>query len=636
MKRFLYITGLLWSTWMASACKPPPSEPTECVPIEDRSVALDVLVRWKDGRACVGTQWCFENPLPHQLDHRSVSGTDPQNVWAVGDLGVTMHFDGTRWASEEMPVGNALNAIWAHSAQEVWAAGAGGVLLHRTGTGWERVASPTDASLSGLWGFDSKDIWAVGERGTLLHWNGCRWVLLASPADEDLLGVWGSAPNDVWIIGKKGRAFHYDGTQWAESVIAGRYLLKSISGSGPNDVWILGESAEPVSEVGRLSALYRWDGSAWSQVISLPYPSYMGLAYSVRVEQPGVVWVSTSEYLVRGDGTTFSFVGRGTSPADLWFADDGTGWGVGVNGSIQRWDGSNFSQQLPVGLAVELDDIWAGEGAAWAVDTQGKLLNRQQDGTWSLVDAGAQGPLIGVWGSSPSDVWVVGDGTQLLHWNGLSWLASQTGINGQLSTLHGSARDNVWAGGRETLPDRSSVPLLLRFDGAKWSRVSIPDGASSILKVAVASSDSTWVVDAQGRLLRWDGTQFIQQTPPLAPGGYVSEVWAASADEIWLEGLQLLENGSIDKNYLIRWESGTWTPFAIERIGVYPILSRDLVRASPTDVWAVVGEKEVLLHFDGTRWSKTPVGVVLNAISGSDPGLLLAVGAGGVILRYSP
>lgn len=66
-------------------------------------------------------------------------GTGPRDVWAVGDYGVTLHWDGTDWLylypgspnASRMPTSHHLRGIWGTPDGQVRVVGEGGVILVR-------------------------------------------------------------------------------------------------------------------------------------------------------------------------------------------------------------------------------------------------------------------------------------------------------------------------------------------------------------------------------------------------------------------------------------------------------------------------------------------------------------------------
>jgi len=46
---------------------------------------------------CSPDGWCWLNPLPQGNSLQSVWGTGPKDVFAVGDHGTVLHYDGQSW-----------------------------------------------------------------------------------------------------------------------------------------------------------------------------------------------------------------------------------------------------------------------------------------------------------------------------------------------------------------------------------------------------------------------------------------------------------------------------------------------------------------------------------------------------------
>ena len=99
------------------------------------------------------------------------SATD---AWLVGGAtgrdghGTVLHWDGAALKSVPNPGVATLRAI-AGVANDLWAAGDEGVLLHYDGKGWITEASGVTERLYALWDASPKDTWAVGYRGMILR-----------------------------------------------------------------------------------------------------------------------------------------------------------------------------------------------------------------------------------------------------------------------------------------------------------------------------------------------------------------------------------------------------------------------------------------------------------------------------------
>ena len=125
-------------------------------------------------RVCPAEHLCWENPLPQPRDLRAVWGTAPSDVWAVGELGVAMHYDGANWAQFPTGTSQTLQAVWGRAPNQVWMVGTAGTILFWDGTRFTAQAFGTGQLLYGVWGIGSV-VWAVGAGGVILKWDGTSW-----------------------------------------------------------------------------------------------------------------------------------------------------------------------------------------------------------------------------------------------------------------------------------------------------------------------------------------------------------------------------------------------------------------------------------------------------------------------------
>jgi hypothetical protein len=82
--------------------------------------------------------------------------------------------------------------IWGTSSSNVYAVGEDGVLLHYNGSAWSEIASGTTADLYGIWGSSASNVYAVGAFGTLLRYDGNSWVP-TTPLDSNSEEIYDAA-----------------------------------------------------------------------------------------------------------------------------------------------------------------------------------------------------------------------------------------------------------------------------------------------------------------------------------------------------------------------------------------------------------------------------------------------------------
>jgi hypothetical protein len=139
---------------------------------------------------------------------------DGLQMWAVGDgpiiySNATPATPGTPWVASTLPpIGSCsftLNSVAATSPEDVWAVGDGGLILHWNGSAWSTVPSGTNATFTSVFAASPTSAWAAGVDPSfssviLLAWNGMAWAPVMAPKAPVTLNpaIW-SDPNSLWL-----------------------------------------------------------------------------------------------------------------------------------------------------------------------------------------------------------------------------------------------------------------------------------------------------------------------------------------------------------------------------------------------------------------------------------------------------
>jgi len=216
---------------------------------------------------------------------------------------------------------------WIHGtgASDVWAVGEQGLILHWDGSAWSPSTSPTAANLYGVWAAAVDDVWAVGgspigsgPNDVLVHYDGAGWTEVPPPRalGATYFKVWGLSSRDVHVVGSAGLALHYDGTTWSEVPTGTRETLVTVHG-GSSGVFAVG---------GPPPTILRWDGAAWKK--ETLHPSMSGSLTGLFVDASGTIFVTGEHYQrFRRDASTGNFTDDTDAPA--LFGDLHAVWGDG-------------------------------------------------------------------------------------------------------------------------------------------------------------------------------------------------------------------------------------------------------------------------------------------------------------------
>lgn len=296
-------------------------------------------------------------------DINAFAAAGPGDVWALGDAGARLHYDGTAWSEVSEPLhGNG--GLWATSDSDVWVARYDGI-SHWDGATWTDVAG-VSGFYNGIWASGPSDVWAVGLFDTVEHFDGTTWTKITPPTSKSWFSVGGSGPNDVWIGGNDGTLAHWNGTAWTTQSVG--TAVHGVFARSPSDAWFATEEG-----------LRHWNGTA----MNTAGPVDVGLVYRVWSSAPNDIWAvgyGVSHY----DGnewtnvlpapSTFggSYQGVwGTSPSDVWIAGGGA---FGGHTTIAHWDGAHWTSYVNAASA-QIDGIMGAGDHVWAVAESGAIVH---------------------------------------------------------------------------------------------------------------------------------------------------------------------------------------------------------------------------------------------------------------------
>ncbi|MFE4479916.1 MULTISPECIES: hypothetical protein [Streptomycetaceae] len=305
----------------------------------------------------VGYQVAFWGPVPY----------DVPAVWS---------WDGARWTEVEGAVTGASGRLYAATAAgpaDVWAVGDSGLAVHWDGQGWSRSTVPGTAG-GAFSGFAvagaGSAVWAVGRAGSsaaAARWNGSSWegaALPLPPGTSQLTAVRVAGPGDVWAAGdyqaSSGALYrpfvvHWDGSAWSQ-VAAPSYpnldvRVLDLLVAGPSEVWLAGGTGRYSQSGLRNAFATRWDGTAWNGTRTPPAtdPHYF-LGLSLRGTEVWGVGYSGDSPVQRWTGSSWAVAPAPfafTQPGVFTTGPDGTTWLFGYGAPDARTGADPFTARLP-------------------------------------------------------------------------------------------------------------------------------------------------------------------------------------------------------------------------------------------------------------------------------------------------
>jgi hypothetical protein len=287
----------------------------------------------------------------------TLPGSD--RIWAAGDDGRVVAFDGEVWGFQQAPTSSPLFGIWAHAADDVWAVGDAGAVVHFDGLRWLAVPMPAAVARAAWWGITGASdgsLWIWGERGTWRKaaggpgeaWTavsevapgGVNAIAVVSPDEAWLVGAgglirrWQSGvlttldkpglalravtvvgPSLAWAVGDGGRILRWDGSVWFELLPVTSRGLRGVTASAPEVAWAVGDAGE----------VLRWDGIRWRREASTPSSDLLavGETASGRVFAAGVATLVIGPFMQLPRPSNPSANGNLSSLELRWLLDPG-------------------------------------------------------------------------------------------------------------------------------------------------------------------------------------------------------------------------------------------------------------------------------------------------------------------------
>ena len=233
-----------------------------------------------------GERW-IAHPAPSPLHLHGVWGRHADQVYAVGDFATVLEFDGSDWREiHRLGIDVSAVAVAGFGPHDLFVVGDEGLVLRSDGVGFERIDARTRDALYAIWGHDADHVLAVGDFGAILRWNGREWSGFSAGTEAFLYGVCGRALDDIVVVGLSGTTAHFDGRRWSRRATGTTADLLGVARLD-DERWIA---------VGTRGTALTWDGNVW-------------------VEEE---------------------TGTDASLRAVWVARDGTAYAVGDGGTVRR------------------------------------------------------------------------------------------------------------------------------------------------------------------------------------------------------------------------------------------------------------------------------------------------------------
>lgn len=253
--------------------------------------------------------------------------------------------------------------------------------------------------------------------------------------------------------------------------------------------------------------------------------------------------------------------------------------------------------------------------------------------------------------TSASDAWAAGfscgspcSAEPLLaaHWNGTAWrkLAPPAGLSSSVgnAVVAASSASNAWF--FANIGASTDYAEALRWNGTAWGAGTKFPAWSAIKAAVTFGSTRAWAFGQAGDttvtpyVVRWNGIKWARVAFPIFP----QDASATSASNIWVIGETPATSTTASRVAVAAWNGSRWRKVTLPRISLpagESLQPQNIIAAGAKNVWADafptkgqgVAEGIVLLHWNGTAWSRVKVPYTSYA-----PDYLASDGAGGIWL----
>ncbi|MYY85506.1 MULTISPECIES: hypothetical protein [unclassified Streptomyces] len=176
-----------------------------------------------------------------------------------------------------------------------------------------------------------------------------------------------------------------------------------------------------------------------------------------------------------------------------------------------------------------------------------------------------------------------------------------------------------------------------RADGLSWAYERIDDRDGELIDGAARAADDIWALGsddvgdgrlARGHLLHFDGKKWAREPMPVDGDPHRSRL-----DSLGSAGIRLstvVKGAASETRRYALWDGARWAPVDGGTEGSAGDAPRgqitDVEVITPDDVWVLQGGGEVT-HWDGERWTVTPMPADVVALAGSASDDVWAVGS---------
>jgi photosystem II stability/assembly factor-like uncharacterized protein len=301
--------------------------------------------------------------------------------------GARANADGFQWKQVQSNTKNKLEGVFALDSNNVWAVGEKGTVLFFNGVSWSNpINVGTKNHLYAVVAFNENDVWVLGDK-IKVHYNGSSWgtpvqigecIKGACVVPNKPGGAAPGGPYQGWACTDKGNYYTYYDSDWHYQAVGhkGRY---DIAANCEGTAWSVGDDARIERWKGGWRTV-RFGGPFRKAIRGISTSGNQKLAYRHRVLAVGEGHMC----FFTKDGIIFKKNATGSNTQTLsavTYPDESHAWAVGNGGTIvysddipNKWSIQSWTPLLSGG-SPDLYGVHALDRYnVWAVGDKGTIL----------------------------------------------------------------------------------------------------------------------------------------------------------------------------------------------------------------------------------------------------------------------
>ncbi|KPA14027.1 protein containing DUF1566 [Candidatus Magnetomorum sp. HK-1] len=301
----------------------------------------------------------------------AVSLDDPN--WAACDTIMWISDNDDSWQKIHTGIQTHLFSIWGRSENDIFAAGEKGQILHYDGTSWQSMESGTQNNLNAIWG-DDKQVFIVGDEGTLLSYDGNNWMPINISINTPLTSIWG-AEGKIFTAGPYGILIEKTSTDWLRQSPVDSSDMPVKMGGNEHSIYMISQSG-----------VHTYTAGDWIPILSSLSSTMNDINlntdnHSILIGEKGSILYKTDTDWKSALSGTVMDLNAATSGDTVFYA-------VGNNGSILRSQTPDTWIKMNAQTTQHLHDVWAAsKNNVFAVGDNGTVIRYSGPDIQGIQDA---------------------------------------------------------------------------------------------------------------------------------------------------------------------------------------------------------------------------------------------------------